>query len=57
VRHGVKSLVFEKSLELKNVPYDWRTANITALLKKGDRSKPVNLFDIGAMQDNGAYYF
>ena len=34
--------IFEKSLELKNVPYDWRTANITALLKKGDRSKPVN---------------
>ena len=34
--------IFEKSLELKNVPYDWRTANITALFKKGDRSKPVN---------------
>jgi hypothetical protein len=30
--------IFEKSLELKNVPYDWRTANITALFKKGDLS-------------------
>ena len=36
--------IFEKSLELKNVPYDWRTANITALFKKGDHQ---NLSIIG----------
>ncbi|XP_071138515.1 uncharacterized protein [Mytilus edulis] len=34
--------IFERSLCLKQVPHDWTTANITALFKKGDRSKPVN---------------
>ena len=34
--------IFERPLCLKQVPHDWTTANITALFKKGDRSKPVN---------------
>ena len=34
--------IFDRSLELQEVPHDWRTANITALYKKGDKSQPVN---------------
>ena len=35
-------LIFDKTLEENDVPKDWKMANITALYKKGDKSKPVN---------------
>lgn len=33
---------FLLSLQIENVPQDWRNANIHAILKKGDRSLPSN---------------
>lgn len=36
------TFIFEKTLHTKNIPDDWKTANIIALIKKGDKSKPVN---------------
>jgi hypothetical protein len=34
--------IFNHSLRTGDVPQDWRQANITAIFKKGDRSKAVN---------------
>jgi len=36
------SKIFETSLLLKELPYDWRTANISAIHKNGDKSKLCN---------------
>jgi len=33
------SKIFETALLLKELPYDWRTTNISAIHKKGNKSK------------------
>jgi hypothetical protein len=33
------TLIFQKSLDEGNIPNDWRTANFTAIFKKGERYK------------------
>jgi hypothetical protein len=33
------TLIFQKSLDEGNIPNDWRTANVTAIFKKGERYK------------------
>jgi hypothetical protein len=30
------TLIFQKSLDEGNIPNDWRTANVTAIFKKGE---------------------
>ena len=35
-------LIFEKSLSSGECPNDWRTANVTPIHKKGDRTEPNN---------------
>ena len=35
-------LIFRKSLELGECPTDWRSANVTPIHKKGDRTDPSN---------------
>ena len=35
-------VIFQNSLKLHELPKDWLNANITAIFKKGDRSKPAN---------------
>jgi hypothetical protein len=35
-------VIFTRSLDTGEVPEDWRRANITAIFKKGDRSKAAN---------------
>jgi len=34
--------IFETSLLLKELPYDWRTANISAIHKNGNKSEHCN---------------
>ena len=34
--------IFQQSIDTGSVPYDWRTANISAIYKKGDKSKAAN---------------
>jgi hypothetical protein len=34
--------IFQRSLNEGKVPEDWKTANVTAIFKKGDRFKPSN---------------
>ena len=34
--------IFTQSLQTGDVPMDWKTANITAIFKKGERSDPGN---------------
>ena len=34
--------IFQQSLETGEVPEDWRTANVTPIHKKGDRTEPSN---------------
>jgi len=36
------TLVFQASINQGKVPEEWKSANITPLFKKGDRSAPVN---------------
>ena len=36
------TLIFQKSLDEGNIPNDWRTANVTAIFKKGERYKASN---------------
>jgi hypothetical protein len=36
------SILFNKSIEESGVPEDWRLANVTPILKKGERAKPEN---------------
>ncbi|MCG8077787.1 MAG: reverse transcriptase family protein, partial [Candidatus Thiodiazotropha taylori] len=36
------AIVFQKSLDTGNVPKDWRSANVTAIFKKGEKYKPSN---------------
>jgi hypothetical protein len=36
------TLVFQASINQDKVPEEWKSANITPLFKKGDRSAPVN---------------
>ena len=35
-------LVFKKSIKCGRVPCDWKKANVTAILKKGDKALPRN---------------
>ena len=35
-------MIFQKSLDEGNIPNDWRTANVTAIFKKGERYKASN---------------
>ena len=35
-------LIFERSLNTGDVPYDWRIANVTSIYKKGERCDPQN---------------
>ena len=36
------SLIFNRSIHLKQVPTDWKHANVTPIFKKGDKSDPGN---------------
>ena len=36
------SLLYAKSLEYSEVPYDWKIVNITAIFKKGNKQNPCN---------------
>ena len=36
------SLIFNMSIHLKQVPSDWKHANVTPIFKKGDKSDPGN---------------
>jgi hypothetical protein len=36
------TLIFQKSLDEGNIPNDWRTVNVTAIFKKGERYKASN---------------
>jgi hypothetical protein len=36
------TLIFQTSLEMGTVPDDWKTAHVTPIFKKGDKSKPSN---------------
>jgi hypothetical protein len=36
------TLIFQTSLERGTVPDDWKTAHVTPIFKKGDKSKPSN---------------
>ena len=36
------SIIFNMSLQLKQVPSDWKYANVTPIFKKGDKSDPGN---------------
>ena len=38
----ILTLLFTKSLETGKVPSDWNHANVTPVLKKGDKHNPVN---------------
>ena len=38
----VLKLIFEKSLDTGNVPYDWRVANVAPIYEKGERLAPQN---------------
>ena len=38
----VLKLIFEKSLDTGEIPYDWRVANVAPIYKKGERSAPQN---------------
>ena len=36
------SMIFQESLRAGETPVDWRSANVTPIFKKGDRSDPAN---------------
>ena len=36
------SMIFQESLRLGETPADWRSANVTPIFKKGDRTDPAN---------------
>ena len=36
------SKIFNKSLETGTIPYDWKSAEVTAIFKKGSKSEPGN---------------
>ena len=36
------SMIFQESLRLGETPGDWRSANVTPIFKKGDRTDPAN---------------
>ena len=36
------SKIFNKSLETGKIPYDWKSAEVTAIFKKGSKSEPGN---------------
>ena len=38
----ILKLIFERSLNTGDVPYDWRIANVTPIYKKGERCDPQN---------------
>ena len=42
----VLKLIFEKSLDTGEVPYDWRVANVAPIYKKGEQSAPQNYHPI-----------
>ena len=42
VTASILKLIFERSLNTGDVPYDWRIANMTPIYKKGERCDPQN---------------
>ena len=36
------TIIFQKSLDTGRVPKDWRSANVTAIFKKGEKYQPSN---------------
>ena len=45
VKHQISkplSILFNKSLSVGKVPLDWKSANVTPVFKKGDKSQPGN---------------
>ena len=36
------NMIFHSSIEEGNLPEDWKTANITAIFKKGSKNEPGN---------------
>ena len=42
-------VIFQQSLDTGDVPADWRTANVVAIFKKGDRHMPSNYRPVSYM--------
>ena len=38
----IMAIIFNKSLQTGTVPEDWKTANVSAVFKKGQRNNPAN---------------
>ena len=44
------AIIFRKSLDTGCIPHDWRTANVTPLFKKGNRSQAENYRPVGGSE-------
>ena len=40
--HGYGRFIFQSSLDQGQLPQDWKSANITPIYKKGNRTDPAN---------------